>query len=636
MSFDFTIKDFYRKRRVNFPFILTISSIIAVSIFFILFSTSLDLSAFIDQQQSYMNIYFFSGEIYSMYSELSSILIVLIFILSLVFTMIISFAFISSKKKDISIMKAFGTLPGRIYKFYLVEVYLIFLIGFALGLVLGILFYFLFLYILNFFEFSIVFEFNILLPLILFILNSSANLIVAAIYLERIGKKSIIQTLSTDVSYHFTAERLKYLPKWLSTLGRSVKYSLLNIKRRKGKFKQYFVIFFIILIIIFTISLGSLVLRKTSRTWINKAQGEDIIMIGHKDVLIAYANMYSMFSNPDLLIHKYLIDFTDEKYIFNYSQIEDIQNIKSILRVDKRVIKFCNLQEIQGVSTAESGEIETIGENRIGNFPVIGFSYNNLVQFYEFQGYLFTKENANYTLTVGDGLANNFFESPLKQKVGFINSGEQFFISGVFIDTFYSGFAAYMDLNKLQSMLNLNSEEINIALIKIFPTTFEYTIAQLVPIINTLGDDFTCINLKSFFTENLNFIDNLTLNNFSLIVLLGIVSLFSLYNFQKGDLTEKIKDFLVMRAIGSKMRNLRRIIFLEGVFILISAIIVSIPIGLIINELILFDNVILPSLYVPILLIGIVLGFFILLNFISLIPIVKKIKNFPIREITTF
>jgi putative ABC transport system permease protein len=117
---------------------------------------------------------------------------------------------------------------------------------------------------------------------------------------------------------------------------------------------------------------------------------------------------------------------------------------------------------------------------------------------------------------------------------------------------------------------------------------------------------------------------------------LGIVSLFSLYNFQKGDLTEKIKDFLVMRAIGSKMRNLRRIIFLEGVFILISAIIVSIPIGLIINELILFDNVILPSLYVPILLIGIVLGFFILLNFISLIPIVKKIKNFPIREITTF
>ncbi len=533
-------------------------------------------------------------------------------------------------------MKAFGTLPGRIYKFYLMEAYLIFLIAFALGLGLGIIFYFIFLYIINFFDFLIIFEFNILLPLILFILSSLGCLTVSAIYIERIAKKTIVQMISRDIPYHFTAERLKYIPKWLSYFGRNVKLSLLNIKRRKGKFKQYFVVFLIILMIIFTVSLGAFVLRKTSKTWINKAQGEDIIMIGHRDVLIAYANMYSMFSNPDLLIHKYLIDFTDEKYIFNSTQIEGLQNINSILRVDKRLIKFCDLQEIQGISTAENGEIITIGQNRFGNFPVIGLSFSTLVQFYELNGYIFTQENANYTLTVGDGLANNFFEDPLKQKVNFINFGEQFFISGVFIDTFYSGFAAYMDLNKFQSMLNLNSEDINIAIIKIVPNTFEYTISQIAPLINTLGENFMCISLNYFFTENIKFIDNLTWNNLILIGLMAIVSIFSLYNFQKGDLTDKIKDFLVMRAIGSKLKNLRRILFFEGVFILISAIILTLAGGMIINSLFLFDNVILPPLYIPILLAGLILGFFIVLNYISLIPILKKIKTLPIREITTF
>jgi ABC-type antimicrobial peptide transport system permease subunit len=636
MSLDFSIKDLYRKSRVNLPYVLTISSSITVSIFLILLSTSLDLSIFTDQQRQYINIYFFSGYIYENYSKLSSILIVLIYILAIGFVMIIAFVFISGKKEDISIMKTFGTLPGRINKFYLIEVYLLFLLGFGIGLCFGVLSYTLFIYFMDIFTFSIMFTFNGLLILILFILCSIGCLIVSAIFLDRIGKKSVIRGLSKDIPYDTTAYRLKYISKLIAALGRNIKLAILNIKRRKGKFKRYFILFLMISMIIFTIGLGVLVLRKTSKTWVNKAQGEDIIIMGHKDVVMAYTNMYSMFSNPDFLIHTHHIDFTDDRYLFNTSRLEEAENINSILKVDRRLVKFCYLQELQGYSTAENGEITTIGENRFGNFPVIGIKLDHLIQFYETKGFIFTPQNNNYTLTIGDGLANNLFESPLNQKIWFPNSGNEFFISGIFTDTFYSGFASYMDLHRFQSIVGVNSSTVNIALMKIIPKTLPYTISQLSPIISKLGEDFICISLDSVFTQNENFIETLTINNLTIIALMVIVSFFCLYNFQRGDLTDKLKDFLIIRAIGSKIKNLRRILFFEGLFILIGTVLLSFAGGLIINSLFLFENAVLPPLYVPLLLLGGILVGGNLINYISILLVLRKLKKVSISKLTTF
>ncbi|TXT55482.1 MAG: membrane protein of unknown function [Promethearchaeota archaeon] len=611
----------------------TIGAIIAVSTFLILFSTSYDLSIFIPTQRNYLNPYFFLGAIHELYSDLASILIVLIFLISIVFIAIISYAFTSSQKKDISIMKAFGTLPGRIYKFYLSEVFFIFLIGFLLGVILGLSFYYIFTSIMTFLDFSITFEFNTLLLSILFILGCFSSLFTSAIFLERIGKKSIIQTFSKDVPYHFCVEKLKYIPKWLSLLGKNVKFSILNIKRRKGKFKQYFLIFLIISMIIFTVGLGTLVLRNTSKTWINKAQGEDILVIGHKNVVFAYAGMYSMFSNPNLLIHQYQIDLTDGSYLFNYSEISELETIPSLLQIDRRLLSFCNLQEIQGIAGDENAEIRTIGENRFGNFPVMGLNLFSLSQFYELEGYPFTTENANYTMIIGDGLANTFFEEPFNQRLQFIDYGVQFFISGIFIDTLYSGFASYMGLSQFQTLLEIPSDNINLLLLKPIPNTLEYSISQILPIIRNLGNQFVCINFETIFSENSDFIDKLTLYNLSVISLMALVSLLSLYNFQKGDLTDKIKDFRIMRALGSPLKNIRRILFFEGLFILISATLLSFAGGMIVNSLFLFENVILPPLYVPFLLSGIIMVFYIGLNSLTILPIIKKIQQEKFNEL---
>jgi len=136
MSLDFALKDFIRKRSQTYPYVLTITLVIALAIFMIYFSTSLGLNLFVqyltEGEKDIDNEYYFSGAINSIYSQFNTLILVLILFLAFALVVIISTTLITNKKRDIAIMKALGTLPGKLYSFYLLEAYIIFLIGFAI------------------------------------------------------------------------------------------------------------------------------------------------------------------------------------------------------------------------------------------------------------------------------------------------------------------------------------------------------------------------------------------------------------------------------------------------------------------------------------------------------------------------
>ena len=119
---------------------------------------------------------------------------------------------------------------------------------------------------------------------------------------------------------------------------------------------------------------------------------------------------------------------------------------------------------------------------------------------------------------------------------------------------------------------------------------------------------------------------------FLLIFLMSFVALTSLYNYQKAGIMQKSKDFLIMRSIGAKDKSIKRIIYLEAVFVLIPALLYSLAIGMILNTLILIDRVVLPPLYVPLLFMGVIFSALLLLTHLSLKPIMKKVKKFTIKD----
>lgn len=637
-SLDFALKDLYRKRDSNYPLLLIITLIVAITEFLIYFTSTLGLNIFI--QPTFANIYYFSGGINSIYKQFNNLIQILLISLTIGIVVAVATTLIISKKRDIAIMKSLGTLPKKLYSFYLLEAYILFFIGFLLGLVLGLLIFGVFALIMIFLRFPIYVQIDLLYTPIMFFSCIIGIFFIAGYTLRKIGKQQIINTFSKDIPYNYNAGRkLNFIPKWLTSIGFNIKMAVVNTIRKKGEFQRYLVLFSIIGLLIFTLGLGTIVLSTSSQEWINKSQNENIIILGHEEVVYNYSLMYKMFSNPNLLIDETSINFTNPQYFFNLSDVNVLYDLKDfgiIEEIDERIISFYDVKELSGVHITEDGSYITVGKNRAGNFPIIGVNSENIIQNFEIEGRFFTEDDAFDNMTIGDGLAHNFFEFALDQSLELTDLSKRFHISGVIIDSFYSGWAGYIDINESRDLLNLMNNEVNLIMIKIIDGAYEVVKNNLENITQTIGDNFTYLRLDQIFQENLNFVVTLSIYPILLIILISFCAILSLYNYQKSGLMEKAQDFLIMRAIGSKTRSLKKILFIESVFIQIPSLLLSLGLGMILNSLFLLKQVYLPPLYIPLIFFFVLSLLFMIFNYLSLFPIIKKVNNFSIKDFSIY
>ena len=237
MSLDFAIKDFYRKREVSIPFVVVITLIISFAIFIANLFTSVGLNTFI--AYNYTNKYYLSGGIRLVYTDYTTLIISLILVLAFIIVIVVSSTLIISKKRDIAIMKALGSLPKKLYSLYLTEAYLIFFIGFILGYIVGISSYGIFVLISNIIGFSISFQIDLFYTILLFFSCLAGIYFIPGVILRKIGNQGIIKTFSKDIPYDYNASKgLTFIPKWLSKIGYNFKISVVNTIRRKGEFLQ--------------------------------------------------------------------------------------------------------------------------------------------------------------------------------------------------------------------------------------------------------------------------------------------------------------------------------------------------------------------------------------------------------------
>ncbi len=607
--------------------------VIAFTVFLINFTSSIGFNSFITYD--YENSFFFSGGISIVFIDFTNLVLILILILAFVVVIIVTSTLIITKKRDIAIMKALGSIPQKLYGFYLTEVYVVFLIGFVIGAIMGFISYIIFFFIALFLGVIATFQVDFFYTPILFISCFAGIFLFTGVVLRKIGTQNTIKLFSRDIPSNYDAsKKLTTIPKWLSLIGYNFKISVLNTLRRRGEFKRYLVVFTIISLIIFTLGLGSTVLTNSSQEWIKKSQGTNIIAIGHKDVLQNYTLMYGMFSNPDILVTQNDIDFLNPNYLFNLSKVEELTNYTEIEKIDQRLINFFNVTELDGYHLVEDGGSFAIGQDRKAIIPIIGFNAREIIQDFEIEGeYIVDEDNVN--MMIGDGLGYNLFDYPLDQsmRIEELGTGHPFHISAVVIDSFYSGFAGYVDLGVMQGDLNFSSNDINLLLLKIQSSDYSDVIGDIELIVQgNLGENFSFINLNQTFENNYTYLELLTLYPSLIIIMMAIISILALYNYQKGNIIEKAKDFLIMRAVGSKYKSIKKILFLEAFYMIIPSLLLSMGIGMLINSLILFDRVYLPNISLPIIIVGLLFIAFLSFNYISLFPILSKIKKFTIKD----
>jgi len=584
---------------------------------------------------NYENEFYFSGGISIVFTDFTILILSLIVTLAFIIVIIVTSTLVINKKRDIAIMKALGTLPRRLYNFYLTEAYVVFIIGFLIGLIIGFVSYGIFALIMSLLGIVSSFQIDIIYTPILFFSCLGGIYLVPGVILRKLGTQNTVKLFSKDIPYNYDASGgFALVPRWLSSIGFNFKISVINTLRRKGEFKRYLIVFSIISLVIFTLGLGNIVLRNSSQEWIRKSQGEDIIAIGHRDVIQNYTLMYSMFSNPDIIITENSIDFLNPNYMFNLSDIEELNSITEVESIDQRLINFFNFSELDGYHYLVDGGYLVAGQQRSGIFPIVGVNISEMIQNFEIEGEYFAQEDS-VNMIIGDGLGYNFFDYPLSQslRVEELGLGHTFHISGVVLDSFYSGFAGYVDLEVMQEDLNFSEQNINVLLLKIGPGEYDSVIDNIELIISgNLGDNFTYINLNHTFNDNIQFLNNLTLYPAFLIIFMAIISILSLYNYQKGSILEKAKDFLIMKAVGSKSKNIKKILFLEALYVIIPSLFLSLGIGMILNSLFLFQRVSLPHISTPFVIIGLLFVAFLTFNYLSLFPILSKIKKFTIKD----
>jgi len=174
MSLDFALKDFYRKRKSNFPYVLTIALVIALAEFLIYFSISLGVNLIVQNnifyQEDIDNEYYFTGAINLIYTRFNTLILILVMVLAFIVVVVITTTLVIHKKRDIAIMKALGTLPDKLYGFYLLEAYIIFLFGFILGLILGLVSFGIFALVMNILGFKLIFLIDFVYTPLLFFL----------------------------------------------------------------------------------------------------------------------------------------------------------------------------------------------------------------------------------------------------------------------------------------------------------------------------------------------------------------------------------------------------------------------------------------------------------------------------------
>ena len=224
MSLDFALKDFYRKKSQTYLYVLIIALVIGLAIFMIYFSTSIGLNLFIqylaEGKESTDNEYYFSGAINEVYTQFNILILVLILILTFIVVVVITTTLIINKKKDIAIMKALGTLPDKLYGLYIIEAYIIFLIGFGLGYIFGLIGFGIISIVFILLGYRIFFHFDVIYTPILFFTCFFGIFFISGFVLRRIGNRKIIKSFSKDIPYSYdAAKRLTIIPRWLSKHG---------------------------------------------------------------------------------------------------------------------------------------------------------------------------------------------------------------------------------------------------------------------------------------------------------------------------------------------------------------------------------------------------------------------------------
>ncbi len=529
------------------------------------------------------------------------------------------FVMMSQRVKDIGLMKAAGCPNDLIFGYFMTELLIVSSVGCILGVVLGVLGDFASTILLNSSGFQISQgPPNVWLVLLVFVLF----FLLAVIF----GAKPILDTTKVEPAkaispvYHFGLSK----ENGFRTLAKSsftLKLAMRSLFRRKSATLRIILCLTSVFILVTVAVAGGIIADQTTKNWVEKAMGRDIVLIAHQDMANQYKLLLTKFCEVE---EDSGFNYTNEEFLVPNTILDQLNGIPEI-SIETRLVLFANVEEVPGIQIdPETGHVSTVGHNRTGESVIIGVDPEKVLTECYLQG-KFLKEDEAQEAVIGDTVAQKIFSVPTKQYIKMFD--KYFTVIGVCLDPINNGNVTYVPLKALLNVTGISDP--NVIMVRIEPSANRTQI--LDQIMAEVGSTFEVFELNEALNKNLGFLGHI----WSTIMFLPLFSLLSaslcLISYVMLAITEQRQEFGVLRAVGAKPNAVVKIVSEQSLLVLLSSYAIGIAFGIIITLLILVPKPLVTS-YTVIEIAGWLLISLAATFILSLYPAIKFAKK-PILEI---
>ena len=570
----FPMNDLLRRKLQTSLIIISLTSCVASTLFLLLFSEKIGFGISL-MVESKLTAGF--STIFSRFIIFTGLLI---FVVGAVIMSFLVFVMMSQRVRDIGLMKAVGCPNDVIFGYFMTELLVVTLVGCFLGVVLGILADFASTNLFNSIGFQISQKpVNFWLVLLVFGLFFALALI--------FGVKPILDTTKVapakalSPSYHFGVSKESGF-RVTSKSGLTMKLALRSLFRHKSATIRI-IICLVAVFLLATVGIaGGIIADQTTKNWIEKAVGRDIVLIAHQDMCNQYKLLLSKFYETTATP---LVNYTDERFLISQEILDRLSSMSNISGIDPRLVLEMHVGEIEGyeIVSGTADTYITVGDSREGNSLVIGVEPEKVLSESFLDGE-FLKENRSREAVIGDSLAQGIFSVPLSQKISL--RGKDFDIVGVCLDPINNGNVTYVPIKDLQNITGVSKP--NIVMVKINPSADRTAVLNNITTeIESLNSEFEVFDLNEVLDKNLSFLGYI----WSTIMFLPLISLFAaslcLIAYVMLTITEQRQEFGVLRALGANPKTIVKIVSGQSLVVLLSSCAAGIAFGIIVTLLIL-------------------------------------------------
>jgi len=614
----FPMNDLLRRKLQTSLIIISLTSCVASTLFLLLFSEKIGFGISLMVESK------LTAGFSTIFSRFIIFIGFLIFVVGAVIMSFMVFVMMSQKVRDIGLMRAAGCPNDLIFGYFMTELLVVTVVGCFLGVFLGILADFASTNLFSSFGFQIMQKpINFWLVIIVFALFFALALIFGAKPILDTTKVQPAKALSPTFYFGLSKE-----PGFrvTSKSGLTTKIALRSLFRHKSATIRIIICLAAVFLLATVGIAGGIIADHTTKSWIEKAVGRDIVLIAHQDMCNQYKLLLSKFyeAKEDMPFN-----YTDGKYLIP----EEILNQLSILgitKIDARLLLEMHVEEVQGIILGqETGATVTVGDNRQGESLIVGVEPEKVLSECFLDGE-FLKENGAWEAVIGDSLAQEMFAVPLSQ--GIELRGEDFVIVGVCLDPINNGNVTYVPLKNLQNITGVLKP--NIVMVKTDPSANRTAVLNHIrTAVKDLNSEFDVLDLNEVLDENLSFLGYI----WSTIMFLPLISLFAaslcLIAYVMLTITEQRQEFAVLRALGANPKTIVKIVSGQSLVVLFSSCAVGIAFGIIVTLLILVPEPLVTG-FTVVEIAGWLLTALAATFIFSLYPAIKFAKK-PILEIMT-